>query len=62
MRQKVYRFAQKPSGIWMIDFDDRAGNRHRISTGVKTERTKRPPPELKVRWREYVLPYWQSKA
>lgn len=50
------KFRQKPkSGIWMVDYEDDHGTRKRMSTGIKTEPMRSPPPEVKQAGREIVL-------
>lgn len=49
------KFRQKPSGIWMIDYDDNSGARKRMSTGIKTPPLSKAPPEVLQVGRSIVL-------
>jgi integrase len=51
----MMKYRQKPSGIWLVDYEDDVGGRKRVSTGIKTVPMKTPPPEVKQAGREIVL-------
>lgn len=46
---------QKPSGIWFVEFEDEAGKRRRVSTGIKTVKQRVAPADAKAKAREIVL-------
>lgn len=49
------KLKQKPSGIWLVEFEGENGERRRVSTGVKTAPQKTAPPEARVKARDIVL-------
>lgn len=49
------KFRQKPSGYWLVDYEDDHGQRKRISTGIKTAPMRKAPAEVQQAAREIVL-------
>jgi len=55
----MVRFGQKTSGIWFMEYEDLHGARRRISTGIKTEKLRKPPPDVKAKVQEVLFPIWK---
>ncbi len=49
------KFRLKPSGIWLVDYEDHTGTRRRVTTGIKTAPMRKPPAEVLQAGREIVL-------
>lgn len=48
------KLRQKPSGIWVVDFEE-DGQRRRVSTGIKTVRMRNAPPDVRAKAKDVLL-------
>jgi hypothetical protein len=62
MAHKLARPGQKASGIWYVDLVGPEGRRHRISTGIKTEKRRTPPMAVRDRAKEIYFAVWSPEA
>jgi hypothetical protein len=58
----LVRFGQKPSGIWYLEDWSLDGNRRRLSTGIRTEKRRSPPPEVQAMVQEILFPIWRIES
>ena len=49
------RYHQKANGMWVVDFENDAGDRRRVSTGIKSPPARTPPADVRAAGREIIL-------